>query len=75
MTTGVANPHPIGVSGVWADMTSEQKYVHGVIELGPRGSVPSPFLAMFDAPALANALQKVGVVLRFEGGLDLHFRQ
>lgn len=59
----------IGLGADLAGATAEQRRVAGLIAAGPRGSVPSPFLAMLDAPALAEAIQQVGAVLRFASTL------
>lgn len=56
---------PIGLPASLAGATAEQRRVAELIASGPRGSVPSPFLAMLDAPSLAEAIQAVGAVLRF----------
>jgi 4-carboxymuconolactone decarboxylase len=48
-------------------MTAEQRRVHDAIASGPRRSVPAPFLAMLDAPELAEAIQAVGAMIRFSG--------
>ena len=60
----------IGLDRTLAGATAEQREVHDSIERGPRGSVPSPFLAMMDRPALAEAIQEVGVRIRFSGMLS-----
>lgn len=60
---------PIGLSEDLAGANAEQRRVAALIAAGPRGSVPSPFLAMLDAPALAEAIQQVGAVLRFSSTL------
>ncbi|MFC0303155.1 carboxymuconolactone decarboxylase family protein [Rhizorhabdus histidinilytica] len=62
--TGPSKP-PIGLPASLEGATREQRRVAELIASGPRGSVPSPFLAMLDAPPLAEAIQAVGAVLRF----------
>jgi 4-carboxymuconolactone decarboxylase len=64
----VTNPQ-IGLDRNLSGATPEQRRVHDQIAEGPRGSVPSPFFAMLDAPDLAAAIQEVGVVIRFKGHL------
>jgi 4-carboxymuconolactone decarboxylase len=64
----------IGAADVGA-MTPEQRRVHDLIAAGPRGSVPRPFFAMLDAPALAEAIQGVGVAIRFGGTLPAGLRE
>ncbi len=56
-------------------MSPEQRRVHDTIAQGPRGSVPLPFLAMMDAPHLAEALQAVGAAIRFSGAIDAKLRE
>lgn len=56
-------------------MTPAQKAVHAAIASGPRGGVPKPFLAMLDAPELAEAIQGVGAALRFSGALPDGLRE
>jgi 4-carboxymuconolactone decarboxylase len=48
-------------------MSAEQRRVYDAIATGPRKSVPAPFLAMLDAPVLADAIQAVGATIRFSG--------
>ncbi len=56
-------------------MSPEQRRVHDAIAHGPRGSVPLPFLAMMDAPHLAEALQAVGAAIRFSGAIGAELRE
>lgn len=56
-------------------MSPEQRRVHDAIAQGPRGSVPLPFLAMMDAPHLAEALQSVGTAIRFTGAISAELRE
>ena len=60
----------IGLDRSLAGATAEQREVHDSIARGPRGCVPSPFLAMLDRPPLAEAIQQVGVRIRFSGVLS-----
>lgn len=62
--------HPIGLDSALTGGSADQLEVYRRIESGPRGSVPSPFLAMLDAPLLTDAIQQVGAVLRFQGTLS-----
>lgn len=69
MKEGNARLPPIGLAKDLFGATLDQRRVHDQIEQGPRGGVPSPFLAMLDSPDLAAAIQEVGVVIRFKGRL------
>lgn len=62
--------HPIGLDPELTGATQEQRRVHDLIARGPRGSVPTPFLAMLDAPDIVAAIQEVGVAIRFRGCLS-----
>lgn len=64
------NSHPIGVDRKLTGITNAQHAVYERIRTGPRGAVPSPFLAMLDSPLLADNIQQVGVTLRFGGSLS-----
>ncbi|ANI80118.1 4-carboxymuconolactone decarboxylase (plasmid) [Sphingobium sp. EP60837] len=64
------NQHPIGIDRSLIDITEAQRAIYDEISQGPRGAVPSPFLAMLDRPALAKAIQQTGVELRFRGILS-----
>lgn len=57
------------------EMTDAQRHVYDVIASGPRRDVPWPFLAMLDAPALADAIQSVGSVLRFSADIAADLRE
>jgi 4-carboxymuconolactone decarboxylase len=63
--SGSMHVPPIGLPASLDGATAEQRRVVDLIASGPRGSVPSPFLAMLDAPLLAEAIQNVGEVIRF----------
>lgn len=58
-----------------AAMTPAQRAVYDAIAAGPRGDVPWPFLAMLDAPHLAEAIQAVGAAIRFSGALTAELRE
>lgn len=58
-----------------ADMTPEQRHVYDLIAAGPRRDVPWPFLAMLDAPHLAEAIQSVGAAIRFSGAISPELRE
>ena len=58
-----------------AAMTPAQRAVHDAIAAGPRADVPWPFLAMLDAPHLADAIQAVGAAIRFSGALTPPLRE
>jgi 4-carboxymuconolactone decarboxylase len=62
--------HPIGLDHALTGGRADQLAVYRTIETGPRGSVPSPFLAMLDAPLLADVIQQVGATIRFCGTLS-----
>ncbi|KQX17588.1 MULTISPECIES: carboxymuconolactone decarboxylase family protein [unclassified Sphingomonas] len=66
---------PIGLSAGLDGATAEQRRVADLIAAGPRGAVPSPFLAMLDAPLLAEAIQNVGAVIRFSSALPDALRE
>lgn len=68
-------PPLIGLRPDLEGATEEQRHVVERIAAGPRGSVPSPFLAMLDAPQLAMAIQEVGTVLRFASTLSDALRE
>jgi len=65
----------LGVESAASHMTHEQRRVFEKIRSGPRGSVPAPFLTMLDAPLLADAIQEVGAVLRFQSVLSPAHRE
>lgn len=67
--------HPIGLGADLAGVTTEQQHVVDIIAAGPRGAVPSPFLAMLDIPGLALAIQEVGAKLRFGSTLPDDLRE
>ena len=56
-------------------MTAAQLRVIETIEAGPRRSAPLPFWRMLDAPALAEAIQQLGIVIRFESALSPAHRE
>jgi len=66
----MADTHPIGIGRSLEGISAAQRGVYEAIMAGPRGSVPSPFLAMLDVPELADTIQKVGEQIRFAGCLD-----
>lgn len=57
------------------DMTPEQRRVYDAIASGPRRGVPWPFLAMLDAPRIADAIQAVGEEIRFSGQLSPELKE
>lgn len=57
------------------DFTPLQRESYDLIASGPRKDVPYPFLAMLDAPGLANAIQAVGAEIRFSGTLSDEMRE
>jgi 4-carboxymuconolactone decarboxylase len=66
---------PIGLAADLAGSNADQRRVADLIAAGPRGSVPSPFLAMLDAPSLAEAIQAVGAVIRYGSTLPDPLRE
>lgn len=67
--------HPIGLDRNLTGASPEQREAFDVIARGPRGSVPSPFLAMLDAPGLTDCIQKVGAFIRYESSLSAAHRE
>jgi 4-carboxymuconolactone decarboxylase len=65
----------IGLPASLAGATPDQQRVVDKIAAGPRGSVPSPFLAMLDAPLLTETIQEVGAVLRYSSALPDDLRE
>lgn len=57
------------------EMTDAQRRVYDLIASGPRRDVPWPFLAMLDAPHLADAIQSVGAAIRFSGVITPELRE
>lgn len=47
-------------------LTAEQRQVYDAIASGPRGAVRGPFLALLHVPELANRIQHVGELLRYD---------
>lgn len=59
--------HLIGLDEDLSNANSRQRAVYDNIARGPRKNVPAPFLAMLDAPELAEAIQAVGLQIRYNG--------
>lgn len=57
------------------NMTEPQKLAHEGIAAGPRGSVRGPFAALLHNPIIADAVQRMGATLRFEGTLPANLRE
>ncbi|NKB57642.1 MAG: carboxymuconolactone decarboxylase family protein [Alphaproteobacteria bacterium] len=57
------------------NMTSAQKKAHDGIASGPRGSVRGPFAALLHNPGVADAVQRMGAALRFDGTLPDNLRE
>lgn len=66
---------PLGLAPSLDGASAEQLAFAERMRNGPRRSVPSPFLAMMDAPGLADAIQAVGISLRFESTIDARLRE
>lgn len=65
--------HALGLGPDLRGANEDQRRVVDLIAAGPRGSVPSPFLAMLDAPHLAAVIQEVGAAIRYRSTLsDAH---
>jgi len=47
-------------------LSAEQRKVYDAIASGPRGAVRGPFLALLNVPELANRVQHVGELLRYD---------
>ncbi len=47
-------------------LTAEQRKVYDAIASGPRGAVRGPFLALLHVPELANRIQHLGELLRYD---------
>ncbi len=56
-------------------MSSEQLAVFHKIASGPRKDVPSPFLAMLDAPEMVDVVQAVGSAIRFKSEMTSELRE
>lgn len=56
-------------------MSAQQRAVYDQIAGGPRGSVPTPFLAMLDSPVLCAAIQGVGEAIRYRTTLSDRLRE
>jgi 4-carboxymuconolactone decarboxylase len=51
-------------------LSPAQKIVHDKIASGPRGSVRGPFAKLLVNPAIADSVQAMGAMLRFDGSLS-----
>jgi len=49
-----------------AKLDAEQRAVYDAIASGPRGAVRGPFLALLHVPQLANRIQHLGELLRYD---------
>lgn len=50
-------------------LNAEQRKVYDAIAGGPRGAVRGPFLALLHVPELANRIQHLGELIRYETSL------
>lgn len=50
-------------------LTPEQRKVHDAIATGPRGGVRGPFLALLHVPELADRIQHLGELIRYDTSL------
>ena len=57
------------------DLTDEQRRVMGDITSGPRGEVRGPFIPLLHNPKAADAVQRMGSFLRFDGALPGALRE
>ena len=51
-------------------LSAAQRRVYDTIESGPRGTVPELFMALLHNAALADRVQSLGALLRYETGLE-----
>lgn len=58
-----------------AALGDRQREVYDAILSGPRGTVSGPFLELLHSPGLAEAVQGVGVQLRFRSVLEERLRE
>jgi 4-carboxymuconolactone decarboxylase len=49
-----------------SELSAEQRRVYDAIAAGPRGGVRGPFLALLLVPELANRVQHLGELIRYE---------
>ena len=49
-----------------ARLSDEQRKVYDAIAAGPRGAVRGPFLALLHVPEMANRIQHLGEMLRYD---------
>jgi 4-carboxymuconolactone decarboxylase len=57
------------------DYTADQKAVADAITAGPRGEVRGPFKMLMHNPKAADAVQRMGAYLRFDGKIDGRLRE
>lgn len=57
------------------DYTADQKTVADAIAAGPRGEVRGPFKMLMYNPKAADAVQRMGAFLRFDGAMDGRLRE
>jgi 4-carboxymuconolactone decarboxylase len=55
--------------------TADQKAVAAAITAGPRGEVRGPFKMLMHNPKAADAVQRMGAYLRFDGTMDGRLRE
>ena len=55
--------------------TADQKAVAAAITAGPRGEVRGPFKMLMHNPKAADAVQRMGAYLRFDGAMDGRLRE
>ena len=58
-----------------AQMSDEARRVASAIVAGPRGEVRGPFIPLLHNPAAADAVQRMGAFLRFDGTLPGDLRE
>ena len=51
-------------------LSDAQRRVYDAIESGPRGTVPALFMALLHNPELADRIQRLGALLRYETSLE-----
>lgn len=58
-----------------AEMTEAQRRVRNDIASGPRGGVRGPFDALLRSPELADRVQRLGAVVRFQSSLPVRLAE
>lgn len=56
-------------------MTAAQRDVHAIITAGPRGATQGPFTALLHSPDLTQAVQQLGVYIRYNSQVPKRQRE